>query len=50
MERQLTDAQIGRLFAQFREVDAKLGDRPAGYRTWVGTLETKYNNTARKET
>ena len=50
MERQLTDAQIGRLFAQFREVDAKFGDRPAGYRTWVGTLETKYNNTARKET
>jgi hemerythrin-like domain-containing protein len=40
MDRELTDAQIGQLFARFREVDDRFGDKPARYRAWVAAMET----------
>ena len=39
MDRELTDARIGQLFARFREVDERFGGRPAQYRAWVAELE-----------
>ena len=39
MNRQLTDSQVGRLFAQFQEVDVRFGDRPARYRERVAAWE-----------
>lgn len=45
MDRELKDAQIGQLFAAFREVDGQFGDRPAHYRAWVASMETKQQDT-----
>ena len=39
MDRSLTDTQIGKLYAAFRDVDARFGDRPAQDRAVVERLE-----------
>ena len=39
IDRQLTDAQVGRLYSQFQEVNQTFGERPARYREWVETME-----------
>jgi len=39
MDRSLTDSQIGQLFARFRDVDARFGERPAEDRARVDRLE-----------
>jgi hemerythrin-like domain-containing protein/Pyruvate/2-oxoacid:ferredoxin oxidoreductase delta subunit len=39
MDRSLSDAQVGRLYAAFREVEARFGDRPAQDRAVVARLE-----------
>ncbi|MBI5499675.1 MAG: hemerythrin domain-containing protein [Deltaproteobacteria bacterium] len=41
MDRELTDAQVGRLFAQFQEVDERFGERPARFREWVAGWERR---------
>lgn len=41
MDRELTDSQVGRLYAQCREVEERFGDRPAYYRALVEELETR---------
>ncbi len=43
MNAQLGDAQIGRLFADFRAVDERFGGAPARYQTWVEQMEASLN-------
>ena len=49
MDRELRDAQIGQLFARFREVDERFGDQPARYRAWVAALETSMERTSNQK-
>jgi hemerythrin-like domain-containing protein len=42
LDRQLSDAQIGRLFSQFREVDEKFGDTPRQHEKFVQDLEKRW--------
>lgn len=39
MDRQLTDTQIGKMFARFSEVDRQFGDMPAMMERWIEELE-----------
>ena len=41
MDRALSDTQIGRLYAAFRDVDARFGERPAQDRANVSRLESE---------
>lgn len=41
MDRELTDSQVGRLYAQCREVEERFGDKPAHYRALVEELEER---------
>ena len=43
----MSDAQVGRLFAEFKVVDEKFGDQPGNYRLFVDGLEESINK--RKE-
>lgn len=47
MDRDLTDSQVGQLYARFQEVDRRFGDRPAHYRGWVTGLEAELGTEAR---
>jgi hemerythrin-like domain-containing protein len=46
MDGQLADAQVGRMFSQFRDVNERFGDKPGNYQRWVDELE---NRTRREE-
>ena len=41
MDRALNDSQVGKLFAEFRAVDLRFGERPAQYRALVARLEVE---------
>ena len=41
MDRALNDTQIGKLYAAFREVDARFGERPVQERAMITRLETE---------
>lgn len=41
MDRSLSDTQIGKLYAAFREVDARFGERPAQDRATITRLESE---------
>jgi hemerythrin-like domain-containing protein/Pyruvate/2-oxoacid:ferredoxin oxidoreductase delta subunit len=49
MDRSLSDAQIGRLYAAFREVEARFGERPAHDRDVVTRLEKETATTTQGE-
>lgn len=47
MDEQLSDSQIGRLFAEFRGVDDKFAGRPDFYRRWAVGFAGSYNKQTR---
>lgn len=42
MDRELSDSQIGQMFAQFNDADTTFGDAPARYEKFIITLEGQY--------
>jgi len=50
MNRSLSDAQVGRLYAAFREVEARFGERPAQDRDMVTRLENEIGKQNKGET
>lgn len=47
MDRQLTDPQVGRLFARFAEVDRQFGDEPRRHETFIEQLEAEFASAPR---
>lgn len=45
MDRELTDTQVGHMYAAFREVDKQFGPQPAQYRAWVERMEAERGGT-----
>jgi len=42
MDRQLSDTEVGRMFAQFHEVDEQFGEKPRQQKRFIQDLETRW--------